>query len=657
MLERLKSDKSSFSDHEKTAKKASKKNSKPRAKKTTKLDAELQKSVDEFFDQAIKEEQQSYNSGHTPDLLFNSSNLNLNSPSVRQQHKLLKYFSIVPHEITIPNAAKLSPEERQRAQSLAAEKLRSQILASPDAEIDESTRQKVLDRLAAGQITDADLEACLEKIIDPIHSAKIGADQMFAKISQDPRQKQILALLANQPLNNLPNLTSQILTDLLKSPDSPYRTPVGFANFAQKFLSRLQNRINPTAYTAYQTSLQELQKTLYGKRLEYYHQFQKLKQSVAPSSTDLKPAPRISNITVNHLSASQPQTSLPATPTTSSSPISASSIQTISSTNADSLLARATISGDSWRQNGREYHLSVNYLQEAGLTPAYEITFEKRKIGLSKPFHISNNRIAVIAYLANENSVDVCSYYRSRLLGVWRYLPDYVRAPQQDTKLNWCGQGYSEASITLPVQLQAALSSLPAEIHLDTKDLTVQDPDFYFAGMTKNYPSKQIYAKNLATNQMSTAYYQSVSREQYGHFRQSTSHKVSPYTLSVNTQAAPDFRQKIVDFTTSAMFSDEVHAQGFTSHDGQYNWLMFTDNKKRTWISAVEVVSPLTPAGLRSEWTKIGDLGTPLYDYAKWSDGYGDPHDIRGAYQCMWKRYLSQIPLIHDYTEQIIRPH
>lgn len=654
MLERLKSDKSSFSDAKKDVQKDSKKNLKKNSKKGPKLDAELQKSVDEFFSQAIKEEQQNYDSGYTPNFFLDSPDLNPDNLSSRQQRKLIKYFSIIPDEINLPNATELTPKKRQHEQSLTAEKLRDQTLAASDAKITESMRQKVLDHIAQGQITNIDLETCLEKIIDPIHSAKIGVEQMFTKINQDPRQKQILALLIGQPLNQ--TLTPQALTNLLKPSNSPYRTPVGFAVFEQKFLSRLQNRVNPSAYTAYQISLQELQSTLYGKRLEYYHEFQKLQQSAATPPAKLKPAPRMSAIATQKPTSTPSAQNVPksSAPAPSSAPVSANLVRPLQSVEADSLLARANISGDAWHQNGREYHLSVNYLQEAGLAPAYETTLESHKIGLSKPFHVSDNRIAIIAYLVNNTSVNVCSYYRDRLLGVWRYLPDYVRAPQQDSRLNWCGQGYGEASITLPIRLQAALSSLTPEIHLDTKNLTVKDPDFYFVGMTKSYPSKQLYAKNLLANQMSSAYYQEVSREQYGHFRQSASHKIAPYTLSVNAQIAPNFQQKIADFTTSSMFSDDIHAQGFTSYDGQYNWLMYTDSKKRTWIGAVEVISPLTSVGLRSEWTKIGDLGTPLYDYAKWSDGYGDPRDIRGAYQCMWKRYLSQIPLIRDYTTQVI---
>lgn len=634
MLERFKADKSGVSEVKKTSKRG------------TKRDSRGQKDVDEFFEETIRTERQNAEGEYLPDFFGDTLRM-ARELSANLQRKLIKYFSIVPSEMKAPRETGMTVEEREHQQQLMAEKLRDQALAAESAEVDEGMRRKVLERIARGEINDAELERCLEKIIDPIHSVKIGPNEMFAKIVQDPRQKQILTLIANQPLHSWQQLDVSVLEKVLQSDGKvapgaqDCHTPVGFVKFEERFLASIRERANPEAYAAYQDSLAALKATLYGKRLEYYQAFQELKQLAGVVDEELKPAPRMSVMIQQAQSVAKEVR-----------PVRGEAYRRLKTAEAESLLARAVIGGDAWRQNGREYHLSVNYLQEAGLIPMYEAMLEGRKIGLSKKFRVSGNRVAVVAYLVEKNGVKVCSYYREKLAGVWRYLPDYVCAPQQDTRLSWCGKGYGESSVTLPVRLQAVLAELSAEVSLETERLTVKDPDFYFAGMTKSYASKQLYTKNLAAGQTPNDYYREVSREQYGHFRQAAAHKVAPYTLSVNENIAPDFVQKIADFTTRAMFAEEIRAQGFASRDGQYNWLFYSDGKKRTWIAEVEVVSPLTTVGVRSEWAKIGDLGTPLYDYAKWSDGYGDPHDIRGAYQCMWKRYLSQIPLIRSYTER-----
>ena len=44
-----------------------------------------------------------------------------------------------------------------------------------------------------------------------------------------------------------------------------------------------------------------------------------------------------------------------------------------------------------------------------------------------------------------------------------------------------------------------------------------------------------------------------------------------------------------------------------------------------------------------------GDIGTPLYEYDSQTGGYGDVHDEKGSYQCMWQGYLSKIPLFKAY--------
>ena len=149
-------------------------------------------------------------------------------------------------------------------------------------------------------------------------------------------------------------------------------------------------------------------------------------------------------------------------------------------------------------------------------------------------------------------------------------------------------------------------------------------------------------------------YYTQVSRDPLNHdFGLSgLNQKKAPYTLSIDYNRAPDFGQKIVEFETITVDAGPITVEGFASHDGQYNWLFCKDARSRAWIEWVEAVSPLTTMGLRRDWVTMGDFTTSLYEHTNQAGIYGDRGDTKGARQGMWKNYLSNIPLIQEYTRR-----
>ncbi len=148
-------------------------------------------------------------------------------------------------------------------------------------------------------------------------------------------------------------------------------------------------------------------------------------------------------------------------------------------------------------------------------------------------------------------------------------------------------------------------------------------------------------------------YYQEVSRDPLNHDMGvgDLGHKKAPYTLSIDHSRSPNFNHKIAEFEVMVADLGNVRVEGFRSWDDQYNWLFARDMRERAWIENVEVLSPLTSTGLRRDFVMMGDLTTALYEHTNQAGSYGDRNDTKGARQCMWHNYLSNVPLIKEYLQ------
>ncbi len=95
------------------------------------------------------------------------------------------------------------------------------------------------------------------------------------------------------------------------------------------------------------------------------------------------------------------------------------------------------------------WHLGPNY--QATLTSGQPIYY-------SSPFNTKSGQLAIIAYLTDGKGGFVPrTYYLSKSQSVWRYLP----AAELDPKNNpWIDKGYTEDSVTLPLQLQLQLKEV-----------------------------------------------------------------------------------------------------------------------------------------------------------------------------------------------------
>lgn len=481
----------------------------------------------------------------------------------------------------------------------------------------------VREKLAAGELTEADEVELLLAVRDPLNNPRIGARRIFQAIMSDARQQQILAVMAGFTEANWQEMDVAALEQFLTKAQpgrGDFRTPVGFEKAKRRFMERIRPRASERTWEAYERSMESLEKVLYGRRLDYYQRFEELKREAAQPAEVAAEA-----------KAAAPE------------------VTRLTSERAEAILARTVMEGDPWQQSGREYKLGTYHLIQAGLQPAYEVKISGLTMSFSVPFKLANGRLAVLGYYAAGKTVmKVGSYYRAQPQGLWRYVPDYVRDASKASGIACLGQGYNEVSLNLPVELQEALAEI--EARAGAKQLAETNPNFFLVGTAKAYETVQDYREALANGGLRGDYYDEVAAKPFNHETQTTGH-AAPQTLAISRAKMPDFERKMAEFQTHVSLVGAVRAEGFWSQDGQLIWLFFRDEAGRAWVGQVEVRSRLATMGLRRDWVVMGDFTTPLYDYSRQTGGYGDPSDVKGPRQCMWRNYLSKVPLIRAYIE------
>lgn len=550
--------------------------------------------------------------------------------SEARQNRIIDFFradekvEVTPEEIVGMDTPALRELKRRRANDL-----RRQTLQGDAPKVTPGQREDFLQRLAHGEITSKDEHNFLLLIPNPLQDQAVDAPRIFERIVADPRARQILAVAAGKNAGNWQDLDPTAVTMLLtavQEDGDDYRTPVGFIKLRRHFLKGIHPRSSEQIYQGYVRSMNDLEQQLYGERLDYFRDFELLRHE-ARKYADTKPAVWAKPQEVQ--------------------------LEPLSDERSAEILGRAVIEGDAWIGGGIERSLSVHHLTLAKLVPRFAVRMDDAEIGLSDCFQVSPGRIAVIAYVPTAVGVKVRTFYQNGM-DLWRYLPDYTR--RADGKIDFYCIGYSSESVTLPVVLQEALARLVAR--KGVRVLTgAYDPEFLAAGTAYAYDTRQDYQMQWSYGRMRGDYYQEVSADPVNHDfdNNSSNHRKAPYTLSVDYNSSPDFDHPIVSFELELPELGKVKVDGFASNDEQYRWLFCRDSKDRVWIGDVEVMSPLTATGLRRDWAIMGDLMTPLYEPTSQAGIYGDRNDTKGARQCMWNNYLSNIPLIQEYLRKVAK--
>lgn len=542
----------------------------------------------------------------------------------RRRNRIIKFFeaekavTVTPEEIVGFGSRSLKELKKKRTNDL-----KRTAIEEDDPKVDAKQREEFLQRLVRGEISVEDETEFL--LLMP--GSELSLHEMFEKIAQDPRQTQILAVAAGYNLSNYQKVDTEAVARIIgevQENGDDYRTPVGFMSLRLYFLQGIRPKANEQVYRKYVQSMNELERTLYGERLDYYRQFELMRKLARErretGKVGLMPELKYERKELVEVSAER----------------------------SSEMLGRVVIEGDAWKSGGVERHLTSHNLSMAKLGPAYEVELEQGQMWLSEIFQLTNGSLAAMAYVLTGAGLKVRSYYKDSARGMWRYLPDYVR--RGDDTIERYGMGYSVESVTLPVELQEILMQIEEERGVRS----VKEPEFFLAGATYGYSSMQEYQTTWSYGRMRGDYYQEVAQEPINHdFNlHSTGQRKTPYTLSIDYNRAPDFVEMVAKFEFETADAGKAVAEGFRSHDGQFIWLFCKDMRGRVWIEYVEAVSMMTSMGLRQEWTMMGDFTTKLYEHANEAGIYGDRTDMKGARQGMWRNYLSNVPMVKEYLER-----
>lgn len=522
----------------------------------------------------------------------------------------------------------LRQRERQERKIISALLHGANALRYPDAAVSEQDRQLVYDALANHTISPQQKSAILSNIVTPVNqSPEKTIDAM-----QDKHERRILAYLSGTGFDYWQSTSVYDLQNTL----ARFPTPYELKTTEQAFLENIRNNNPPQKYAEYQQAMDSFKHKLYGKRLEYYDAIESL-QSKADQSQAIT-ASRTQVFDSYHQSTKQAETS-PTTPT---------EVRALTAAEKTEILKSSQVEGDSFIYTGQAYQLDTEILKQIGLEPNYHFTIQNASINLSEPYRVGSHT-AVTAYVQTEKGTKVCSYYRSNSQGIWRYLPDYVSdANNAQSPINWFGKGYNEESLNLPSETQYALELITS--NNPGVDLDPTNAAFCFAGTAKRYNSRHEYSQAMATRTLRGEFYEEVPPQPSYDLGKLSFVKVRPETLDLTGPSAPNFQESQNQFDTQTNLYGQIIVDHFPSVDNSLEYTFNHNSENQAWLSHIEIKdAPISSSGLRTKWVSAGDFGTPLYEYASMSNGYGDESNTRGNYVNMWKNYLRRMPIIQKY--------
>lgn len=494
----------------------------------------------------------------------------------------------------------VTPSERQQDKLIKTLVTNNpNIFTQPTANVYPDERKFVIDMLSDDSYVHSHLRGIINKIRPPYQTK--STEEIFAPISNDESMLYILASSTGTDYYNHQNNSPSQIDNFLQK----YPSPIDFEDTSTDILKNIGKYNPPEIYQAYLGSMYEFKHRIYGKQQEYWDQAKLLRESKAESNLSLSP---------------------------------------------EIILQNSTIDGSPYSEFGKEYILTPDILKQAGLEPKHEVNIENRNIFLSDVFKVSG-RNAAMAYVQDyDGSFKIRSYYQSKSSGSWRYLPDYVA--DESGHPSWFGKAHGEDCITLPLQLQEKLNAIGQNNVLKIQNI---NPSVPFFGTAKKYPSKFIYDWLERQNQLEGDFYQQVSKTPKYDFGKLSVDKASPESLIISPPFTPNFQSLI----SSAQFNSPLRANAtselYPSYNGEllYNMCsVWNKDHAEAWIGNIETPSPITSTGCRANWVSTGDYGTPLYEYKEQADGYGDRYDFKESYLCMWRHYLSKIPVIQRYLHE-----
>lgn len=527
-------------------------------------------------------------------------------------------------------AEQLANQARQERKMISALLYDPSHLNRLDATISDREREIVYERLSDGRINEEHKSQILCKILTPFQkSPERTIDNLSSK-----HERRILTYLSGTGFDYWESASIYDLQNVL----SRFPTPYELAQPEQTFLDQIRTNNSPEKYAEYQEAMESFKRKAYGKRYEYYNTLESLQHKAEQKHTE-----------------QDLRTKVLDTYTQSESPSKESIIEKVKlrqlrPEEQQTILQESRVDGDQFIYEDTAYRLTPSVLETLGLSPKYSFELQNAKINLSDPYAV-DSKTAVTAYVQTDQGTNVCSYYRSNSQGIWRLLPDYVADSSKKaiSPVKTFGKGYNEESLNLPSETQYALelvSHQGTEVPLDPINA-----EFALAGTAKRYESIEDYMHHREHHTLRGQHYATVADKPSFNLGQQVSHsKAKPESLDLIGSYSPNFQENQSPYITSTGLYGQVHVDHFPSKDGSMRYVFNRNADNQAWLSYIEIQdTQISPFGLHTKWASAGDYGTPLYEYNKQADGYGDPNDKCGHYVNMWKNYLSRMPLIQKY--------
>lgn len=511
--------------------------------------------------------------------------------------------------------------ERQQRKIIAGMMYDVRYLSEPDVNLPRGAEEDFLAKLRSGEISEEAQEAFLRKIAGPVRLK--GAAVVNEQLGGNKHFRRILgyALAGGARFRNYDGMISEkAVTDF----EGFFPTPMDFERVRETLLNGIRRGSGEEKYREYVADMDEFQKTVYGKKYEYYKSLVALKEKSRQMAAET---------TVEVPEEAVGQTGELANETGE-----------YTSAEKERILGQAVVDGDEFVFQGQKFKLTPEILRDMGLSPKYKMMLDEMEIGLSPCFDV-HSRDTVLGYVKTDQGYKVRGHYRSGSQGVWRYIPDYVVGG--DDGLSWYGKGYTEEMMTLPCEMQEKLSQVAEGEKVPVEQKTV--PAFLLAGTAKAWPSKDAYRQAVLNHTLRGDVYQEVDANPAVDFGKASVNKKPPEEVVVSEDLSPNYGEELLSWESDTGIYGHLVNRVFGSHDGRLKYTISEDNFGRCFVSSIETNVAPTSCGIRREWVAGGDVETPIYEYASQASGYGNVGDTRGRYVGMWENYVSRLKIIQNY--------
>ena len=318
---------------------------------------------------------------------------------------------------------------------------------------------------------------------------------------------------------------------------------------------------------------------------------------------------------------------------------------------ADIFKNRIEIHGDGVGYSESEV---VDLIYQLGLYPKHKIMVDETEYLVSDSYTLPGGRSAAIVYVKDGANYVARSFYKSNSSSSWRMLPNYVL--NSNGKISWYGKAFGEDSLNAPILLQKGLAAIlndqePIILGKSTSQ-NDQNAEVIFGSL-----SRKISSRYEAGNLNDTFIYQVDKVPEYLdlNFSRSSGERLpDPSSITFNnSQDKPDFSRLVDSWEEETSLHGKVIKEVYQSFNGKYNYVFYRDSLGRAGILFVENrSSAITSQGVREKSVNFDGLNVPISEYDSQTGGY-EGRRINGSYVDMYENYLSKIPLIREYNQNI----